>query len=98
MHFLISDTQINPFYLVGIGFIIGLLGGFFGVGGSFLAGPALFVVVLFFISAFMAWEGWKTSQRRRLRNPSDSVPVVNRKADDSAFDHIAHAIQRIKLR
>src|SRR6266581_5828192 len=137
MHFLISDTQINPFYLVGIGFIIGLLGGFFGVGGSFLAGPALFavgvpmnfvvgtdlahivgksivaakkhralgnvdiklgalmvtgtiagveagaqliqylkrqanvdlvvgmvfVVVLFFISAFMAWEGWKTSQR-----------------------------------
>src|SRR5437016_7704151 len=44
MHFLISDTQINPFYLVGIGFIIGLLGGFFGVGGSFLAGPALFAV------------------------------------------------------
>src|SRR5439155_2406882 len=28
-------------YLVGIGFIIGVLGGSFGVGGSFIAGPAL---------------------------------------------------------
>ncbi len=27
---------------MGIGFVIGILGGFFGVGGSFLAGPALF--------------------------------------------------------
>lgn len=31
-------------YLVITGFIIGMLGGFFGVGGSFLAGPALFAV------------------------------------------------------
>src|SRR6516162_4528257 len=44
MNFLISSTQISPFYLVIIGFIIGILGGFFGVGGSFLAGPALFAV------------------------------------------------------
>src|SRR5437588_10365117 len=29
---------------MGIGFIVGMLGGFFGVGGSFLAGPALFSV------------------------------------------------------
>jgi uncharacterized membrane protein YfcA len=28
--------------LIGTGFIVGILGGFFGVGGSFLAGPALF--------------------------------------------------------
>jgi uncharacterized membrane protein YfcA len=41
MSFPISGVEINPFYLVGIGFIIGVLGGFFGVGGSFLAGPAL---------------------------------------------------------
>src|SRR5262249_39820084 len=34
----------NPFYLMGVGFMVGLLGGFFGVGGSFLAGPALFAV------------------------------------------------------
>ena len=42
MDFLISGTHINPVYLIIIGFIIGTCGGFFGVGGSFLAGPALF--------------------------------------------------------
>src|SRR5437588_12967195 len=44
MDFLISHTHINPIYLVVIGFLVGVLGGFFGVGGSFLAGPALFAV------------------------------------------------------
>src|SRR5271169_5873295 len=44
MDFLISGTHINPVYLMVIGFIIGICGGFFGVGGSFLAGPALFAV------------------------------------------------------
>src|SRR5271156_2056560 len=43
MHFPISGATINPAYLIGLGFVIGILGGFFGVGGSFLAGPALFV-------------------------------------------------------
>lgn len=33
---------MDPVFLVGLGFIVGVLGGFFGVGGSFLAGPALF--------------------------------------------------------
>ena len=41
MHFPISGTDISPLYLVIIGFLIGVLGGFFGVGGSFIAGPAL---------------------------------------------------------
>src|SRR5437667_2955397 len=41
MFFPISHADINPIYLVVVGFIIGILGGFFGVGGSFLAGPAL---------------------------------------------------------
>src|SRR5437899_14606 len=41
MFFPISNAHINPIYLVVVGFIIGILGGFFGVGGSFLAGPAL---------------------------------------------------------
>jgi len=41
MHFPISGTDISPLYLVVIGFLIGILGGFFGVGGSFIAGPAL---------------------------------------------------------
>ena len=42
MEFLISGTHIAPCYLVGVGFVVGILGGFFGVGGSFIAGPALF--------------------------------------------------------
>ncbi|HSB11579.1 MAG TPA: sulfite exporter TauE/SafE family protein [Blastocatellia bacterium] len=44
MDFLISQTHIDPIYLVITGFVIGIFGGFFGVGGSFLAGPALFAV------------------------------------------------------
>jgi uncharacterized membrane protein YfcA len=41
MYFPISGTDISPVYLVIIGFLIGVMGGFFGVGGSFIAGPAL---------------------------------------------------------
>jgi uncharacterized membrane protein YfcA len=41
MFFPISHVDINPIYLAVVGFIIGILGGFFGVGGSFIAGPAL---------------------------------------------------------
>ncbi|MFL6538476.1 MAG: sulfite exporter TauE/SafE family protein [Chthoniobacterales bacterium] len=41
MHFPISGSDISPAYLAIIGFVIGVLGGFFGVGGSFIAGPAL---------------------------------------------------------
>jgi hypothetical protein len=42
MNFPISNVHVNPLLLVITGFIVGVLGGFFGVGGSFLAGPALF--------------------------------------------------------
>lgn len=42
MNFAISGVEINPFYLAAMGFVVGILGGFFGVGGSFLAGPALY--------------------------------------------------------
>ena len=42
MDFPISGVTINPFILVGIGFMVGVLGGFFGVGGGFLAGPFMF--------------------------------------------------------
>ncbi len=41
MFFPISNTYISPVYLALVGFLIGILGGFFGVGGSFIAGPAL---------------------------------------------------------
>jgi uncharacterized membrane protein YfcA len=43
MYFPISGAHIPPLELILTGFVIGVLGGFFGVGGSFLAGPALFV-------------------------------------------------------
>jgi hypothetical protein len=41
MFFPISGAHISPIYLAAVGFLIGVLGGFFGVGGSFIAGPAL---------------------------------------------------------
>jgi uncharacterized membrane protein YfcA len=43
MYFPISGVHIDPFYLAAVGFVVGLLGGFFGVGGSFIAGPLMFV-------------------------------------------------------
>jgi uncharacterized membrane protein YfcA len=46
MFFPISGAHISPIYLAVIGFLIGVLGGFFGVGGSFIAGPALRAVGL----------------------------------------------------
>ena len=46
MDFPISHAHIHPVYLVVVGFVIGVLGGFFGVGGSFIAGPALRLVGL----------------------------------------------------
>ena len=44
MDFLISGTHLNPYVLVAVGFVIGVLGGFFGVGGSFLAGPTMLLM------------------------------------------------------
>src|SRR5713226_4349339 len=46
MFFPISGAHISPIYLIIVGFLIGILGGFFGVGGSFIAGPALRAVGL----------------------------------------------------
>jgi uncharacterized membrane protein YfcA len=46
MFFPISNAHISPIYLGIVGFLIGILGGFFGVGGSFIAGPALRAVGL----------------------------------------------------
>jgi hypothetical protein len=46
MFFPISGAHISPIYLGIVGFVIGVLGGFFGVGGSFIAGPALRIVGL----------------------------------------------------
>jgi uncharacterized membrane protein YfcA len=37
-------VTVSPLFLAGVGFLVGLLGGFFGVGGGFLAGPVMFLV------------------------------------------------------
>jgi uncharacterized membrane protein YfcA len=42
MEFPIAGVTINPLLLAGIGFLVGILGGFFGVGGGFVAGPLMF--------------------------------------------------------
>ncbi len=46
MYFPISGVHLDPFYLAAVGFVVGLLGGFFGVGGSFIAGPLMFAAGL----------------------------------------------------
>jgi uncharacterized membrane protein YfcA len=43
MYFPIADVTVSPLFLAGVGFLVGLLGGFFGVGGGFLAGPMMFL-------------------------------------------------------
>lgn len=42
MEFPIAGVTIDPIALVVIGFLVGVLGGFFGVGGGFLAAPFMF--------------------------------------------------------
>jgi uncharacterized membrane protein YfcA len=42
MLFPITGVIISPLILATIGFVVGVLGGFFGVGGGFLAGPLMF--------------------------------------------------------
>lgn len=42
MEFLVAGVTVNPLFLAGIGFLVGIMGGFFGVGGGFIAGPMMF--------------------------------------------------------
>ena len=43
MYFPIAGVTVNPIFLAAVGCVVGLLGGFFGVGGGFLAGPMMFL-------------------------------------------------------
>ncbi len=43
MYLPIADVYIDPLLLAGTGFLVGILGGFFGVGGGFIAGPMMFL-------------------------------------------------------
>lgn len=168
MFFPISGAHISPLYLVSVGFVIGILGGFFGVGGSFIAGPALrmvgldwnyavgtdlahivgksvvavrqhrafgnvdlklglimavgtiggaeigaqliqilkragnvnlvvsvvSIVVYVSISSFMVWESRKALAAKKKLSPASAKGV---KQDHSAFWHVTHAIQRLKI-
>ncbi len=42
MEFPITGVIVDPLLLAGIGFLVGIMGGFFGVGGGFIAGPMMF--------------------------------------------------------
>jgi uncharacterized membrane protein YfcA len=42
MDFLVAGDIVNPILLAGIGFLIGIMWGFFGFGGGFIAGPLMF--------------------------------------------------------
>ena len=42
MEFVIAGVTVNPLLLAGVGFLVGIMGGFFGVGGGFIAGPLMF--------------------------------------------------------
>jgi uncharacterized membrane protein YfcA len=42
MEFPIAGVTVEPLFLAGIGFLVGIMGGFFGVGGGFIAGPLMF--------------------------------------------------------
>ena len=42
MEFPIAGVTVNPLLLAGVGFLVGIMGGFFGVGGGFIAGPLMF--------------------------------------------------------
>jgi hypothetical protein len=44
MEFPVSGITVSPLFLAGVGFLVGVLGGFFGVGGGFIAGPLLLLL------------------------------------------------------
>jgi uncharacterized membrane protein YfcA len=43
MTFSVSGATVNPIFLIAIGFVVGILGGFFGVGGGFIAAPLMYL-------------------------------------------------------
>jgi uncharacterized protein len=46
LDFPIAGVHFSPLWLIVVGFVVGVLGGFFGVGGSFLVAPALYTLGL----------------------------------------------------
>jgi hypothetical protein len=103
MDFLISGTHINPVYLIIIGFIIGICGGFFGVGGSFLAGPALFffgVPMNFVVGTDLAHIVGKSivaaKKHRALGNVDIKLGLIMASATIIGVETGAQIIQQLK--
>jgi uncharacterized membrane protein YfcA len=105
MDFLISGTHINPAYLVAIGFVVGILGGFFGVGGSFLAGPALFALGMpmnFVVGTDLAHIVGKSvvaaKKHRALGNVDIKLGLIMATGTIAGVEAGAQAIQYLKHR
>src|SRR5205823_3679054 len=71
MFFPISNAHISPIYLAVVGFLIGILGGFFGVGGSFIAGPALRLMGVDW--NYAVERIWRTSSASRSSRPDNTA-------------------------
>lgn len=56
----IAEVSVNAFLLLGLGGIVGILSGMFGVGGGFLMTP-----LLFFIGIPLLWR-WRPKPTRLL--------------------------------
>jgi hypothetical protein len=103
MNFVVSGTHIPPLYLMGIGFIVGILGGFFGVGGSFLAGPALFALGMqanFVVGTDLAHIVGKsivgTGKHRTLGNVDFKLGLLMAAGTIPGAEIGAQAIQQLK--
>ena len=72
MEFPIAGVTVNPIFLIGLGFVVVTLGGFFGVGGGFLTGPVMFwlgVPMNFVVGTDLAYmTGKAMSATRRHRS------------------------------
>lgn len=68
----IAEVSVNAFLLLGLGGIVGILSGMFGVGGGFLMTP-----LLFFIGIPLPWLS-RPKPTRSLRPPFQVyLPISN---------------------
>ncbi|MCP4540785.1 MAG: sulfite exporter TauE/SafE family protein [Chloroflexi bacterium] len=78
MEFPIAGVTINSLLLAGIGFLVGILGGFFGVGGGFIAGPLMFwagVPMNFVVGTSMAYVTGKAIIATRRHRAMGHVDI-----------------------
>src|SRR6202035_1867791 len=103
MYFPISGAHLDPLVLVLLGFVVGVLGGFFGVGGSFLAGPALFafgVPMNFVVGTDLAHIVGKSivaaKKHRALGNVDIKLGLIMAAATIIGVESGAQIIQQLK--